>query len=480
MKKAISLFVIIMFIAPSIFGQTKGLIYDKLIKKGNEAYYNVPVGLCEDYPEETTTKEIMRNDMELLKNSGINLLRISFGWDAIEETKGNYNWLFWDDYVKMAVEEYGITLIPYVCYMPRWNSTGAQDTLWFWNYPPKEYEPFGDFMTHLVKRYSKWIKTWELWNEPDIWVYWRGTSEEFAKFVKIGSKAVRAADPEAKVVLGGLAHRVEFYRELFRDHGISPYVDIINCHNYFETWSGYPIENITSYINELHDIVQRYGNNQPIWMAEVGYSTWRMEGSKISADYNAYYDYEHTPEYQAVQIFKTLTLAVSTEKLSAITWYEIKDLPMVENVIGDNNNRNLGVAYYDHKPKPGLKALQFFNELFSIKYKNIGSKVEIEKPLESEVYAEAFENEDGTMMLVTWLQSNQFGKRTDDKTGHVKDTRKEKVSFEIPVGFKPKVTIYNELGEGRECKMVKYEDGKITLDDFQVEGGKIYIFSITK
>ncbi|MGE5456860.1 MAG: hypothetical protein ACM3RX_00745 [Methanococcaceae archaeon] len=39
-----------------------------------------------------------------------------------------------------------------------------------------------------MNRYKQWIKTWELWNEPDIDSYWRGASEEFARFVKIGSK----------------------------------------------------------------------------------------------------------------------------------------------------------------------------------------------------------------------------------------------------------------------------------------------------
>ncbi len=69
--------------------------------------------------------ETIRKDFELLKSCGIDLLRVSFGWDAIENEKDKYDWLFWDDFVKIAVEEYGITLVPYICYMPRWNSTGV-------------------------------------------------------------------------------------------------------------------------------------------------------------------------------------------------------------------------------------------------------------------------------------------------------------------------------------------------------------------
>ena len=55
----------------------------------------------------------------------------------------------------------------------------------------------------------------------------------------------------------------------------------------------------------------------------------------------------------------TLALLLSTDKLAAIAWYEIKDLPPQESVIGDINNRNLGVAYVDHSPKSAEKALAF-------------------------------------------------------------------------------------------------------------------------
>ncbi len=118
--------IIIVFSFILIYPQSKNLIYDQLEKPGNAAYYHVPVGLCEDYPEETTTMQIIKNDFEFLKKHNINLLRISFGWDAIETEKGKFEWLFWDDFVKMAVDEYGITLVPYICYTPQWISRGAK------------------------------------------------------------------------------------------------------------------------------------------------------------------------------------------------------------------------------------------------------------------------------------------------------------------------------------------------------------------
>ncbi|MCU7492599.1 MAG: cellulase family glycosylhydrolase [Ignavibacteria bacterium] len=462
------------------FSQGKKTIYDQLIKQQDgSAYYHVPIGLCEDYPEETTTLKLIRDDMEFLKHAGVNLLRISFGWDAIEEQKGKFNWLFWDDFVKMAVDEYGITLVPYVCYMPKWNSTGEKDTMFFWNYPPKDYDEFGVFMTQLVTRYKPWIKTWELWNEPDISIYWQGTPEQFAKMIKIGSKAVREADPSAKVVLGGLAIRPDFFRQLFRDYGISPYVDIVNMHNYYETWSNNPIERLPDYVNELSEIVMRYGNHQSLWMAEVGYSTWRMKPNKVSSDYNPYYDYEHTLRYQAVELFKTLSLAVNTDKLAAICWYEVKDLPPAENVIGDNNNRNLGVAFADHSPKPALKALSFFNTLFSHKSKSLDKSVEIVKNVGSQSCTTTFQDENGDVTVVAWLKTNLPGER-HDTTGMVKDTRVEHIGLTIPAALKGDATQYTELGEAQKYTNVTRKNGATILNGITLKGGEIFILKIKK
>ncbi len=132
-----------------------------------------------------------------------------------------------------------------------------------------------------------------------------GNREQFVDFMRVGAEAVREADPSAKIVFPGIAYDPEFVKDLFKNWGMSKYFDIINMHNYYETWHRHPIEQITNYVNEVSDVVWRYGNNQPLWMAEVGYSTFR-KGARVSDSYSAYYDYEHSPEYQAVHLFKTL------------------------------------------------------------------------------------------------------------------------------------------------------------------------------
>ncbi|MGE5861677.1 MAG: hypothetical protein ACM34J_14025 [Ignavibacteria bacterium] len=475
-----SCFLIIFLFVSVVQPQKKELLYDKLTTPISTEFYHMPVGLCEDYPEETTTMQIIRNDFEFLKKYGIKFLRISFGWDAIEEVEGKYKWLFWDDYVNMAVNEYGITLIPYICYVPRWNSTGANDSIFFWNYPPKDYEAYGDFVKALVTRYKDKIKTWEVWNEPDIWIYWQGSKKDFAKFIKIAAEAIEEADPEAEVVFPGIAYDANFLLEMFRDYKLSEHFDIVNMHNYYETWHRHPIESIVQYVNEVHDVVWRYGNNQAIWMAEVGYSTFR-KGARVSDSYSAYYQYEHTPEYQAKQLFKTLTLVASTGNVDAVAWYEVKDLPPSENVIGDNdNNRYLGVAYPDHRPKPAAQSLQFFNTLFSGKYKSINDLVEVDRVLASESEVQSFETEEGNVMLVSWLKTMIPGRNGNQKDGMAKDERSETISIKIPLDLKGKAVSYEETGNEIESFSLKKNGSGVILENLELTGGNISIIKINK
>ncbi len=465
-------------LAGSIQAQNSKLRYDRLLKSEGSAFYRVPLGLCEDYPEESTTLEIIRNDMGLLKRSGIDLLRISFGWDGIEGAKDEYDWLFWDDFVKMAVDEYGITLIPYIAYTPLWNSTN-DDPNDSWHFPPKDFDEFGEFVFDLVTRYKDQIKSWELWNEPDIWIFWAGNHEQFAKLIQIGSEAVRRADPDAVVVLGGLAHDTGWLKTLFRDHDVSRHVDVVNMHNYYETWVGYPMEDIVDYIHTVDDIVQRYGDGQTLWMAEVGYSTYRS-GSRVSDGYSAYYDYEHTRPYQAVDVVRRLTAALSTAKLSAIAWYEIKDLNPGELTIGDfENNGNLGVALATHEAKPAEHALAFFNRLTSEPMRVIDSEIRVTRAAKSDAHVHAFEQEDGDVLVVGWLQTMVPGTRGDVGEGDHVDSREEAVLVSIPRSLTGSAVVYDEMGGKKEFDQISRGADSTDLT-LALTGGRVYILHISK
>ena len=87
-----------------------------------------------------------------------------------------------------------------------------------WTYPPKSYTRWREFcqafVAHLVDRYGpRRIREWrfEVWNEPDIPHYWRGSCEEYCQLYEASVAGVTAALGDAQV--GGPAttdHGPEF------------------------------------------------------------------------------------------------------------------------------------------------------------------------------------------------------------------------------------------------------------------------------
>lgn len=364
------------------------------------AWQTVRLGLCEDYPEETRTLEKARLDLAHAHEAGAQVLRIAFGWDSMEPERGRYDWSFWDDFVRAATQDYGIQLIPYVCYTPKWAASDQGEN--YWRSPPRHPEDFGRFVAALVTRYGGRIHTWELWNEPDNQAYWTGTPQQFAALVRAGSAAVRRTDPAAKVVLGGIAGELDFLAKVLRDEHVSQVVDVVNVHTYFETWHPNRIEQLPNYLESAAGLIRDSGGHQPLWLAELGYSS--VNGREaVSSVYRAHYAGEHTDAAQAAALVRMGVTALATRTVSLIAWYRINDLPPGQDVIGDDNNRHLGVRAVNGAPKPAFGALRLLARLFAGPYEVVPVSVAPDGQPNEDPQVHAFRLRDGRYVVAAWL-----------------------------------------------------------------------------
>src|ERR671932_561597 len=99
-----------------------------------------------------------------------------------------------------------------------------------WACPPKDYQKWYDLIyklvRHCLERYGaaeirSWY--WELWNEPDLDYYWKGSIAEFTKLYDFTAAAVKAACPDARVGGPGTTNPVPGRRsaeflDAFLDH----------------------------------------------------------------------------------------------------------------------------------------------------------------------------------------------------------------------------------------------------------------------
>jgi hypothetical protein len=396
------------------------------------AFRPLAIGIGEDYARDRRTREAARQDLEACRRAGASVLRISFSWSETEPEPGRYDFTFWDEFVPMAVDEYGLRLIPYVCYTPAWASA-EPDSRTVWTTPPKDPAAFGRFVEMLVARYKGRIHSWEIWNEPDIVEFWTGTAGQFAALLAEGSRAVRRADPTARVVLGGIAKRPEFLRTLLRDEKVSSLIDVVNCHAYFETWHEGSIEGLPVYIGTVSDMIADYGDGQELWMAEVGYSSYRPEGSRrISEFYLARHGFEHTPAYQAEALLRTMALIRSTGRVGLVTWYRVNDLPVGQEVIGDVNNRWLGIVDVRGRPRPALEGFRRAAARLAGPLRPADDRLQVTRAIASRAEVHGFEAPDGSLTVVAWQRTSVAGDHRRGEAGREPPLPAESLILTVP------------------------------------------------
>lgn len=346
-----------------------------------------------EYATAQGLKEVEK-DFQLVKELGLDRLRVSFSWANYEPLKGRFANLDWlHQFVDLA-DEYGITLIPYLCYAPGWATTNGQ-----WYDPPVDYEDWYDFVFTMVSEFKDQIHSWELWNEQDHYMWWSGSLDEFAELIRVGSQAVKDADSDATIIMGGLTGPDTGFLEAMFEAGLEDRFHIMPVHSYHESWSSAAVE---SYIKPwgtdfdyMAEVLAEQGRGQPIWLNEIGYPTIG----------------EQTEYDQASFIRRAVGTLIATEKISLISWYEIKDLPQDFHlgVIGDSNNYHLGLTTVDRTPKLGFYTYQ--NIVSLLNHENlilwgdditfVGHEPGSQK---QRIYLHGFEREsDGHLILFAWL-----------------------------------------------------------------------------
>ncbi|GHO83187.1 GH39 family glycosyl hydrolase [Dictyobacter formicarum] len=107
------------------------------------------------------------------------------------------------------------------------------------NAPPKDWDRWAELcqrlVAHLIERYGlEEVLQWgfEVWNEPNLQVFWTGTQEEYFHLYDITARAIKAVD--ARLLVGGpataAAEWIADFLQYVREHN-SP-LDFIATHTY--------------------------------------------------------------------------------------------------------------------------------------------------------------------------------------------------------------------------------------------------------
>ncbi len=121
----------------------------------------------------------------------------------------------------------------------------------------------------LTAEFGDLLRFWEVWNEPDIF-FFPGRAEEFAAISKAAYLGAYAGNPNARVLLGSLAHVAGDWYEDVMKNGYKDYFDIFNMHYYIK-----PI-GVVDRIRSNRAFMRKFGFiDKPIWLTELGFYNYK-------------------------------------------------------------------------------------------------------------------------------------------------------------------------------------------------------------
>jgi hypothetical protein len=440
-------------------------------RAGDPEYFKIALALEDDYFDGRDSPQRVRRHMQTAKEAGAKHFRCAFSWNGMEPERGRFNWKFWDMLVQEA-ERQGLELIPYVAYTPDWAARSKED---FWTQPPREFGWYAEVLRAAVTRYKGRVHTWEIWNEPDLQEYWRGSAEEFVELVKVASAEIRDADPNAIIVLGGMSRGpAEFYRKLHAA-GIEKYVDVVAMHAYPESWDHERAESVYyDRVAEMWKLMQQSGPGDDLWINEAGYADYR-ETQATASKYGTpvYFAYEHTAAYQAEFLFKSMTMAMGGGKASLFGWYRVDDFRHGDTRMpSDLVHYHLGVTDVNGKRKPAFYAFRNFSRLFSQPVKPVHARAVSSAGERSMAVQEVFEDRQQRMVFVGWLRSLE-PEEAVGMTGVSQDKRGEELAIALPCTSARDLTRISAVGNKLHDRTMRFDRG--TLRGVRLNGDKVFI-----
>jgi hypothetical protein len=239
----------------------------------------------------------MDRTVAMLADAGVRWVRTNVSWSGGEPTaKGSFNsgWLADIDYAVQAARAAGIeVLMPIADGVPYWASadpTKYQDgSGGHWNkyWRPTNMADYADFVRYVVNRYRVLgVHAYEVWNEPNLTQFWPSgpNASEYVSMLKPAYTAIKQADPNATVILGGLSKNDAVFLDNVYRAGAAPYFDVAAVHPYTgavdptRCWNdpltGTPAKDAFCGIEAVRSVMVQHGDSaSELWLTEFGWSS---------------------------------------------------------------------------------------------------------------------------------------------------------------------------------------------------------------
>jgi hypothetical protein len=405
-------------------------------------------------------------NFELMSEAKPGWARLPVHWSRVEPVDLNpdqYEWYSYLDKSLVNANEAGVKVLLTIVSQPDWVSDYPMG-------PPKDEKALLEFVGALVERFdrdghadapgSPEVTYFELYNEPDntsesrgkagTHGYWGNRGTEYARLLQKLYPVVKSANPNAQLVMGGIAldwfvedggvFDRDFLTDVLAECQRKKCIDVVNFHYYplFQSvWAPYGTGLIgkTNYVRQM---MAKYGmEDHTVFCTEIG---WAGSESTVWGSVEAQARY-------AVQGF---VRGLSTD-LSMIIWFKAHDRGMEHDLPG--------LLDADMNPKPSYYAFKTTSLTLS----------------GATYMRDLLEADTGSIRIEGYMFKSRFGRRldvvwtTDDTPLDVEDD--PIVTLNVNAGV---LTVIDKVGnewqvqDGDDGKI----DGRVTL---QVGGSPLFL-----
>lgn len=278
----------------------------------------------------------------LMEDAFVRYAREEFDWNRIEPRKGYFDWAKFDQAVNASFSR-NVEVVGKLVYSADWASsapagTPRADRPYF---PPSNTADYTDYVSAVVERYKDKVHVWEIWNEPDTSTYWkpRPNASAYAEMLAAAYAVIKATDPEATVLVGGLAGFPESFMQSVVDAGGRSGFDGIALHTYsnLRPESGMA----ETYLDAASAFLTRNKLDRSLWITEVGWTTC-VECAGAT-----------TEQAQASYLSRTFVAAAARD-VKGVMWYSL----VTSGVSRTSRLDNFGLVERSGRIKLAYGALQ--------------------------------------------------------------------------------------------------------------------------
>ncbi|WP_217634410.1 endo-1,4-beta-xylanase [Herbiconiux ginsengi] len=280
---------------------------------------------------------------KLAEDAFVHYDREEFGWDTIEPSKGYFTWGRSDQTVAAATAR-NLAIVGRLGFSAHWASSAPVGTpeADIASYPPSNLNDYVAYARAVVNRYKADVHVWEVWNEPNGPLFWRPAEDPvaYANMLKATYAAIKAEDPTAIVISGGLAGFDYDFMEVLRQQGALSSFDAFGLHTFVnnapeKSQSGTWIDSAESYL-------AKYAPGKKIWITELAWSTCTPGAGCDSG----------VTEAQQASYLSRAYLDAAARGIAGIVWWNLVEF-------GNTNNKldNYGLVDRSGRAKPAYTAL---------------------------------------------------------------------------------------------------------------------------